>query len=121
LSATHVGHFVPVLTDRERRLLEEISADIEQSDPRLAARLGGYAPRRWRARWQQLRPGVAAAAVPGGLALTVATFPWSTWVAFAGVSAAFWGCNVSADRAWARIVGLGNRIRGSTHDRDHEP
>jgi hypothetical protein len=110
-----------VLTDRERRLLEEISADIEQSDPRLAARLGGQAPRRWRSRWQRLQPTVAVAAVPSGLALTIATFPWSTWIAFAGVSAAFWGCNVSAERAWARITRMCNRIRGSDHERDHDP
>jgi hypothetical protein len=53
------------------------------------------------------------------LALTIATFPWSAWVAFAGVGAAFWGCNVYADRAWARITRMAIRIRGNDDERDH--
>jgi hypothetical protein len=106
-----MGHFVAVLTDRERQLLEEISADIEQSDPRLAARLGGRSSSSWPARWRRAQPTIAAAAVPGGLALTIATFPWSTWVALAGVGAAFWGCNVHAERAREVATAAASRVR----------
>jgi hypothetical protein len=114
-----LGHFVAVLTDRERQLLEEISADIEQSDPRLAARLGGRGSSFWRTRWRRSEPTVAAAAVPGGLMLTVATFPWSTWVAFAGVAAAFWGCNVHADRVQSFAAATAARVR-SRHQKSDQ-
>jgi hypothetical protein len=89
------GHFVAVLTDRERRVLDEITADVEQSDPRLAAYLAGrrLILGRW---WLRGRGIVAAAAIPFGLALTVATFTISPWLGFLGVAIAFWGCNVHA-------------------------
>jgi hypothetical protein len=118
LNPSRLGYFVQVLTDRERQLLEEISADIEQTDPRLAARLGSRTGATWRGRWRRSESTVGAVAIPGGLALTIATFPWSTVVAFAGVAAAFWGCNVHAAGAQARATAVVRRIRnGRTDDR----
>jgi hypothetical protein len=111
LRRSQLGHFDLVLTDRERQLLEEISADLEETDPRFAARIGGWSSSRWRDRWRRSQPIVAAAAIPGGLAVTIATFPWSTPVAFAGVGAAFWGCNVHAERAGSWVVATSRRLR----------
>jgi hypothetical protein len=99
LKRSTAGHFARVLTDRERRVLDEITADLEASDPRLAARLGGTRLAVWRNSWRRRRSVVGAVAIPAGVALTIATFPLSAWLAFVGVCASFWGCVTHADGA----------------------
>jgi len=104
-----------VLTDHERRVLDEITAELESSDPRLAARLGGTHLAVWRNWWRRSRSAVAAIAIPGGLALTIVTLPISAWLAFAGVCASFWGCVGHADGA-SQLV-----RRGITRARRRRP
>jgi Protein of unknown function (DUF3040) len=88
-----------VLTDHERQVLDEITADLETSDPHLAARLGGTRFAFWRNWWRRSQSVTGAVAIPAGLVLAVAVFPFSVWIAFAGVGASFWGCVIHADGA----------------------
>jgi hypothetical protein len=100
-----------VLTDRERRVLDEIAADMEQSDPRLAARLAGRHAHVLLGRLRRSKSVTAGVAIPAGLALTVATFPVSAFAGFAGVAVAFWGCTVHADGTAATARALSRRVR----------
>lgn len=97
-----------VLSDRERRMLAELEAELAASDPEFDQRLGGHPGR---AGPRRLWPGLVLLVL--GAAAVLATFAISTWVAMVGVAMMAVGIGLLLPRLVVAAERAANRWGGS--------